>query len=157
MADKKQLNPFLKVAFDIGPLVLFFLANGRFGIFTATGVFMAASLSAIAATYAMTRHLAIMPIVTAVIVLIFGSLTLIWQIAARRGARPDVSSHRRGLAEANAMLVAVFLFSGGVKRNRLAYPVDGFLGELQVVRSPAAHLFVRRITDTADQKIQHRA
>ena len=77
MADKKQLNPFLKVVFDIGPLVLFFLANGRFGIFTATGVFMVASLSAIAVTYAMTRHLAIMPIVTAVIVLIFGSLTLI--------------------------------------------------------------------------------
>src|SRR3974377_1880215 len=77
MADKKQLNPFLKVVFDIGPLVLFFLANGRFGIFTATGVFMVASLSAIAVTYAMTRHLAIVPIVTAVIVLIFGSLTLI--------------------------------------------------------------------------------
>ncbi len=77
MPDKSQLNPFLKLALDIGPLVLFFMANGRFGIFTATAVFMVASLTAIAVTYVMTRHLAIMPIVTAVVVLIFGGLTLI--------------------------------------------------------------------------------
>lgn len=77
MPNKPQLNPFLKLALDIGPLVLFFIANGRFGIFTATAVFMAASLAAIAVTYAMTRHLAIMPIITAVIVLVFGGLTLI--------------------------------------------------------------------------------
>jgi intracellular septation protein len=77
MPNQPQLNPFLKLALDIGPLVLFFIANGRFGIFTATAVFMAASLAAIAVTYAMTRHLAIMPIITAVIVLVFGGLTLI--------------------------------------------------------------------------------
>ena len=77
MPDKPQLNPVLKLVLDIGPLVLFFIANSRFGIFTATAVFMAASLAAIAVTYALTRHLAIMPIVTAAIVLIFGSLTLI--------------------------------------------------------------------------------
>src|SRR5512139_3416824 len=77
MPNKPQLNPFLKLALDIGPLVLFFIANGRFGIFTATAVFMAASLAAIAVTYAMTRHLAIMPLVTAAIVLVFGGLTLI--------------------------------------------------------------------------------
>lgn len=77
MLEKKQLNPLLKLVLDIGPLVLFFAANARFGIFAATGVFMVASLGAIAVTYALTRHLAIMPFVTAVIVLIFGSLTLI--------------------------------------------------------------------------------
>ncbi|HEY1475335.1 MAG TPA: septation protein A [Pseudolabrys sp.] len=77
MAEKKQLNPILKLTLDIGPLVLFFAANAKFGIFAATGTFMAASLSAIAITYALTRHLAIMPMVTAVIVLVFGGLTLI--------------------------------------------------------------------------------
>jgi intracellular septation protein len=74
---KPQLNPFLKLALDIGPLVLFFAANARFGIFTATAAFMAAVLVALAVSYAMTRHLAIMPLVTAVIVLIFGTLTLV--------------------------------------------------------------------------------
>ena len=33
---KPQLNPFLKLALDLGPLVLFFFANSRYGIFAAT-------------------------------------------------------------------------------------------------------------------------
>jgi intracellular septation protein len=77
MTEKKQLNPVLKLVLDIGPLVLFFAANSRFGIFTATAVFMGAILITLAVSYVMTRHLAVMPLVTAAIVLIFGSLTLI--------------------------------------------------------------------------------
>jgi intracellular septation protein len=77
MAEKPQLNPILKLVLDIGPLVLFFAANSRFGIFTATAVFMVAVLVALAVSYAMTRHIAIMPLVTAVIVSVFGGLTLI--------------------------------------------------------------------------------
>jgi len=76
MAEKKQLNPMLKLALDIGPLVLFFAANSKFGIYTATGAFMVAVLIALAVSYTMTRHIAIMPVVTAVIVLVFGGLTL---------------------------------------------------------------------------------
>ena len=78
-ADKKQLNPMLKLALDIGPLVLFFAANSKFGIYAATGAFMVAVLIALAVSYALTRHIAIMPGVTAVIVLVFGGLTLILQ------------------------------------------------------------------------------
>jgi intracellular septation protein len=74
---KKQLNPMLKLALDIGPLVLFFAANSKFGIYAATGSFMVAVLLALGFSYAMTRHIAIMPVVTAVIVLVFGGLTLI--------------------------------------------------------------------------------
>jgi intracellular septation protein len=77
MAEKKQLNPILKLTLDIGPLVLFFAANARFGIFAATGVFMVAVLIALAVSYALTRHVAIMPVVTAVIVLVFGGMTLV--------------------------------------------------------------------------------
>jgi intracellular septation protein len=74
---KPQLNPLLKLALDIGPLVLFFAANSRFGIFAATAAFMAAVAAALVVSYAMTRHIAIMPLVTAVIVIVFGGLTLI--------------------------------------------------------------------------------
>jgi len=74
---KKQLDPILKLVLDIGPLVLFFAANARFGIFVATAAFMVAVLAALAVSFALTRHLAVMPLVTAVIVLIFGGLTLI--------------------------------------------------------------------------------
>ena len=77
MAAKKQLNPGLKLVLDIGPLVLFFAANAKFGIYVATGAFMVAILAALAVSYARTRHLAVMPLVTAVIVLVFGGLTLV--------------------------------------------------------------------------------
>jgi intracellular septation protein len=77
MADKKQLNPILKLVLDIGPLVLFFAANARFGIFVATGAFMVAVLIALAVAYTMTGRIEVMPLVTAVIVLVFGSLTLV--------------------------------------------------------------------------------
>jgi intracellular septation protein len=73
---KPQLHPLLKLVFDLGPLVLFFAANSRFGIFTATATFMVAVVAALAASYALTRTLPIMPVVTAIIVLVFGGLTL---------------------------------------------------------------------------------
>jgi len=76
-AQQKQLNPVLKLVLDIGPLVLFFAANAKLGIFVATGAFMVAVLAALAVSYVMTRHIAVMPVVTAVIVLIFGGMTLV--------------------------------------------------------------------------------
>jgi intracellular septation protein len=77
MTTKKQINPALKLTLDIGPLVLFFAANARFGIFAATAAFMVAVLAAIAVSYALTRHIAVMPVVTAIVVLVFGTLTLV--------------------------------------------------------------------------------
>src|SRR5690242_16101022 len=77
MLPKRKLNPWLKLALDLGPLVVFFAANSRFGIFAGTAIFMAAILVSLVVSYAMTRHLAIMPVVSAIIVLVFGSLTLV--------------------------------------------------------------------------------
>ena len=77
MPTKPQLNPLLKLVLDLGPLIVFFAANARFGIFVATAIFMVAILAALAVGYALIRHLPIMPLVTAVIVLVFGGLTLI--------------------------------------------------------------------------------
>jgi intracellular septation protein len=76
MTDKPKLNPFLKLALDIGPLLLFFAGNSRFGIFGATAVFMVAALVALAISYALTRRLPVMTVVSAVIVLVFGGLAL---------------------------------------------------------------------------------
>jgi intracellular septation protein len=94
---KKHLNPFLKLLLEMGPLVLFFFANSRpalfmplvgpllpqaasgekAGIFVATAVFMVAIFAALAVSYALTRHLPVMAMVTAIVVLVFGSLTLV--------------------------------------------------------------------------------
>src|SRR5580700_9633812 len=76
-SGKPQLNPALKLVLDLGPLLVFFVANSRFGIFAATGAFMAAIVIALAISYALTRHLPIMPLVTAIVVVVFGGLTLV--------------------------------------------------------------------------------
>lgn len=77
MPAKSRLHPALKLALDLGPLMVFFIANGRWGIFVATAAFMVAAIAALAVSYALTRHLAVMPLVTAFIVLVFGGATLI--------------------------------------------------------------------------------
>ena len=77
MLEKQKLNPILKLTLDVGPLVLFFAINAKIGIYAATGVFMVAVLLALAVAYVLTRRIEIMPLVTAVIVLIFGGLTLV--------------------------------------------------------------------------------
>ena len=79
MTDKPKLNPLAKLVLDIGPLVLFFAVNARLGIFAGTAAFMAAIVIALAVSYAMTKHLPIMPVASAVIVLVFGGLTLVLQ------------------------------------------------------------------------------
>src|SRR6185437_3855156 len=100
MTDRKQLNPLLKLALDLGPLLLFFFANSkpavfepwiapmipaavatgpRAGIFVATAVFMVAILAALAVSFALTRRLPVMAVVSAVVVLVFGGATLFFQ------------------------------------------------------------------------------
>jgi intracellular septation protein len=74
---RKVLNPILKFALELGPLALFFIVYSRVGIFAATGILMASVLVTLVVSYAMLRRIPIMPLITAVIVLIFGSLTLV--------------------------------------------------------------------------------
>ena len=88
--QKPQLNPILKLVLDLGPLLLFFFANARFGIFAATATFMVAVLAALIVSYAMTRHLPIMPVVTAIIVLVFGGLTLFLHDATFIKVKPTI-------------------------------------------------------------------
>jgi intracellular septation protein len=83
-----RLNPFVKLALELGPLVLFFLGNAygdRLGvaegqrIFLATGIFIAATLVSLSVHFALVRRLPIMPLVSGAVVLVFGGLTLFLQ------------------------------------------------------------------------------
>ena len=76
-AGRKAENPWLKLTLELGPLLVFFFANGRFGIFAATGAIMAAMAVSLAASWAINRRLAVMPLVTGIVVAIFGTLTLV--------------------------------------------------------------------------------
>src|ERR1700760_4380030 len=71
--DKKQPHPLFKLATELGPLLVFFIANAKFHLFVATGAFMAAMI----ASYVVTRHVPIMALVTGIIVIVFGTLTLV--------------------------------------------------------------------------------
>ena len=78
-SEPHRLNPLLKLALELGPLALFFLANQRAGIFAATGLFITATLVSLAIHYALVRKLPIMPMVSGVVVVVFGGLTLALQ------------------------------------------------------------------------------
>jgi intracellular septation protein len=65
-----------RLALDLGPLVLFFAAYKFFNFYVATGTFMVAVIASLAVGYATERKLSPMPLVTAVLVVVFGGLTL---------------------------------------------------------------------------------
>jgi intracellular septation protein len=69
----------LKPTVDYGPLVVFFAAYWLGGLMTATAALMAATALAIALSLAVARHVPMMPLVTAVVVGVFGGLTLVLQ------------------------------------------------------------------------------
>lgn len=71
------MNPQIRrLLFDLGPLFLFFLSFEFWGIFAATGIFMAAVLVALAVSWHFEKRVSPIPLITAILVLIFGGLTL---------------------------------------------------------------------------------
>ncbi len=95
LPEKKETkNPFIKLALELGPLVIFFFVNARGAslmesypalagfrepIFLATAVFMVAITISLIASRIYLGKLPIMPLVSGVVVLFFGALTLFLQ------------------------------------------------------------------------------
>ncbi len=75
---RKKINPGLKLVLEMGPLVAFFFTNYKFGIFPATGVLMVCVVATLIVSWMLTRHLPVMPVVTAVAVVFFGALTFLF-------------------------------------------------------------------------------
>jgi intracellular septation protein len=75
----RRMHPLLKFVLEMGPLVIFFVANGHGGIYVATGAFMAATFAALALMWIIARKIAVMPLISAVVVLVFGTLTIVLQ------------------------------------------------------------------------------
>ena len=77
MATKQErMHPVVKLVTEIGPLVVFFFVNTKFGIFAATGAFMVATIAALSVSYTVNGRIAVLPLVTGVFVIVFGGLTL---------------------------------------------------------------------------------
>ena len=91
---QKKLGGGLKFALEFGPLLIFFVAImrsdmlvrlvpalGGLGkpIFIATALFIVATAISLVVTYAMTRTIPLMPLISGVIVLVFGGLSIWFQ------------------------------------------------------------------------------
>ncbi|MFC3161742.1 septation protein A [Ciceribacter thiooxidans] len=84
-------HPLLKLALELGPLIIFFFGNLRGEwlakafpvlstvggpLFIATALFMAATVASLVVSKIVFRHLPIMPFVSGIVVLVFGSLSI---------------------------------------------------------------------------------
>ncbi|HLU61137.1 MAG TPA: septation protein A [Gammaproteobacteria bacterium] len=67
----------MALLFDFFPVLLFFLAYKWYGIFVATAVIIAATLVQVAVQWVRSRTVKPMHLVTAVLVLVFGGITLL--------------------------------------------------------------------------------
>ena len=66
----------LKLAVEVGPLVVFFIVNARAGIFWGTGIFMVATIASLIASRFMFGRIPVMPLISGACVVVFGGLTL---------------------------------------------------------------------------------
>ncbi len=88
---RKHINPAVKLALELGPLLVFFFANSKGAelaetfpalaalggpIFVGTALFMAATALSLVVSWLLTRTIPIMPILSGAIILVFGALTL---------------------------------------------------------------------------------
>lgn len=88
MAEEREINPWLKLALEIGPIAVFFLSYRMAPvteggdskelqqILFATAVFIPVILASLAISWVAARRLPKMAVLTAVLVLVFGGLTL---------------------------------------------------------------------------------
>jgi intracellular septation protein len=75
-----ELKPqLIKLALELGPLLVFFFVNARLDIFAATAWFMGAMVLSLALSWLILKRIAVMPLVTGAVVLVFGTLTLLLQ------------------------------------------------------------------------------
>lgn len=140
------LNPILKLVLEIGPIAIFFLAYRMAPVAAglddterqleqvlfATAVFVPTILAALAVSYFLTRKLPRMAVITAIVVTVFGGLTLILRDDTFVKIKPTI------LYSLFAGILAFGLLRG---QSYLRYLMD----ELIPMRRPGWMKFTRRL------------
>jgi intracellular septation protein len=107
-----ELRPqIIKLVLEIGPLVVFFLTNARFEIYVGTAAFMAAMVISLTLSWILLKRVAIMPLVSGVLVLVFGGITLLLHDDTFIKIKPTVINALFGFA-----LVGGLLFKNSLLR-----------------------------------------
>jgi intracellular septation protein len=77
MSERKKMDPRIKAATDFGPLLIFLGTYYLAGILPATGAIIAATIVALGVTYSLERRIAPMPLVSGILITVFGGVTLL--------------------------------------------------------------------------------
>ena len=125
MAELRQ--PLIRLGLELGPLIIFFLVNtlgeswleqspllsSWFSqpIIFATAVFMVAMAISLLLSWLLLKRVAVMPLVTGIVVLVFGSLTLYFQDATFIKMKPTIVNALFG-----AVLLGGLLFGQSLLR-----------------------------------------
>ena len=128
--QEKAPNPILKLVLELGPLVVFFMAN-KYGealaemfpiladlggkIFVGTALFMVAMMISLIASRILLGTLPVMPLVTGFFVLVFGGLTLYLQNETFIKLKPTI---------VNLLFAAILLGGLAFGKSLLAYIFD---------------------------------
>lgn len=112
---KPQINPFLKLGLELGPLIVFFVVNQRSDLFSATAIFMVAVMISLALSRHFMKHWPVMPLVSAVVVLVFGGLTLWLHDETFIKIKPTI---------VNALFGATLLIGLAFGKSLLAFALD---------------------------------
>ena len=75
-AEAREMSPGVKFVVEFGPLLAFFAVYYFRDIFAATLVFMVATAISLSVSWLLVRRIAPMPLFTAVIIFVFGGLTI---------------------------------------------------------------------------------
>ena len=114
MPSKSTINPALKLALELGPLLVFFVANAHWNVFVGTAAFMAAVVVALVVSYSLTRSVPMMALLSTVVVIVFGGLTLVLHDAMFIKLKPTIiytlfgTILLAGLAVGRPLLTIVF-------------------------------------------------
>ena len=114
MTTKSSINPALKLALELGPLLVFFVANAHWNVFVGTAAFMVAVVVALVVSYSLTRSVPMMALLSTVVVIVFGGLTLILHDAMFIKLKPTIiytlfgTILLAGLAVGRPLLTIVF-------------------------------------------------
>ena len=175
-------NPLVKLLIDVGPLIAFFAAYAKAGIYWATGVLMVATVIALVASRTLTGRFAPAPLITAVLVVVFGGLTFFLEDPRFIMIKPTIINlffacalgfglltqrsflklimgeamqlTDEGLAQAHGPVARLLPGAGGRQRDRLAQFFGSDLGELQGMGNFADNLAVRLRANQPDPAVR---
>ena len=100
--EEVGVEQLLRLGLELGPLIVFFVANSIAGIFPATAAFMIATVLALTLSRWMFGRIPIMPLVSGIFVIGFGALTLYFQEEYFLKIKPTIVN----------LLFAAILFGG---------------------------------------------